>query len=346
MLKKTFKQLFLAGALSPIAMASQAGYEVKVTDNDTITFGGYIKADVRYVSGDVAYRDYWIGAGKPLAENKTQFKIFANETRFNAKYVHGDVMGFIEMDFYGGGGNEIISNSANPRIRHAFIKYKNVLVGQTWSTLMNTSAIPETADFAGATLGLVFIRQGQIRYTAGNFQFALENPESWGGDSTEDDLPDVIAKYTFKGDWGNVSLAGVGRQLTLSNGDNEHAIGVSVAGRIKTVGKDDLRFQVHKGELGRYVGAAIGKGIYNDKVEETTSFLVGYRHFWTDGLRSTFLYGKTETDLSNAERSQWSVNIFKDLTPQLTAGFEVGNFSMDDANADSNYGQFSVRYVL
>ncbi|PIE39254.1 MAG: hypothetical protein CSA53_02410, partial [Gammaproteobacteria bacterium] len=69
-----------------MAMASHAGYEVKLTDNDTITFGGYIKADARYVSGDVAYRDFWIGAGTPLAESKSQFKIFANETRFNAKY--------------------------------------------------------------------------------------------------------------------------------------------------------------------------------------------------------------------------------------------------------------------
>ena len=85
------------------------------------------------------------------------------------KYTHGDVMGFIEMDFWGGGGNEIVSNSANPRIRHAFIKYKDVLAGQTWSTFMNTSAIPESADFAGATLGLVFIRQGQVRYTMGDF---------------------------------------------------------------------------------------------------------------------------------------------------------------------------------
>lgn len=56
----------------------------------------------------------------------------------NIKYVHGDVTGFIEIDFYGeavsGGGNELITNSSKPRLRHAYIKYKNVLAGQTWTT--------------------------------------------------------------------------------------------------------------------------------------------------------------------------------------------------------------------
>jgi hypothetical protein len=36
------------------------------------------------------------------------------------------------MDFYGEGtsGTETVSNSSKPRLRHAFIEYKEVLVGQ------------------------------------------------------------------------------------------------------------------------------------------------------------------------------------------------------------------------
>ena len=340
------KKIMLATLFGSLTGIANAGYEVKLSDNDKLTLGGYIKLDARYVNGDVAYRDFWIGAGAPLAESASQFRIFANETRFNTKYVHGDVTGFIEMDFLGGGGNEIVSNSAHPRLRHAFIKYKNVLAGQTWSTIMNTSAIAETADFAGATIGLAFIRQGQIRYTHNNFQIAIENPETWGGDTANDDSPDLIGKYTFKGDWGNVSVAGLARSLTTASGDSESAVGISVAGRIKTGGKNDLRFQVHKGDLGRYVGVALAKDVAGEKVEDVTSYLVAYRHFWNESLRSTFLYGNAEADESGAERSQWSVNLFTNYTKELAVGVEVGNFSIDELDKDSDYAQLSFRYTL
>ncbi len=346
MFNSNYKKVLFASSLMAATTSAFAGYEIDLTDNDKLTFGGYIKIDARYVDGDVAYRDFWIGDGAPLAEDASQFKIFANETRFNTKYVHGDVMGFIEMDFWGGGGNEIVSNSAHPRIRHAFVKYKDLTVGQTWSTFMNTSAIPESADFAGATTGLVFIRQGQVRYNMGNFQVSLENPESWGGDTANDSVPDVVARYNFKGDWGSVSVSGLARQLNTTLGNSESAFGASIAGRIKTGGKDDIRFQVHKGELGRYVGVAAVKDLYGEEVEDLTSVLVAYRHFWNDTLRSTVLYGKVEGDVSDRERTQWGVNLFQNLTKELAVGVEVGNFSIDELEKDSNYVQATLRYML
>lgn len=341
-----YKKLLLATSLIVTTGMANAGYEIKLSDSDKITFGGYIKVDARYVNGDVAYRDFWIGTGGTLSESASQFRINANETRFNTKYVHGDLMGYIEMDFLGGGGNQIVSNSANPRLRHAFIKYKNIMAGQTWSTFMNTSAIPETADFAGATVGLVFVRQGQFRYSAGNFQVSIENPETWGGDTSNDKMPDVIARYNLKGDWGSVSISGLGRSLTTALGNSQSAFGASIAGRINTVGKDDLRFQLHQGELGRYVGVAFAKDIVGENVESVTAYLAAYRHYWNETLRSTVLYGRAKSDLSNADRKQWSVNLFQNLTKQLAVGVELGNFAMDDKNVDSNYAQISMRYSL
>ena len=353
------KKLLLASSLLVAAGAANAGYEIKLSEEDKISFGGYIKVDARYVDGDVAYRPFWLGAGTAVGNgaagafdgtNKSQVNLFANETRFNMKYTHGEVMGFIELDFWGGGGTETISNSANPRIRHAFIKYKDVVVGQTWTTFMNTSAIPETADFAGPANGLAFIRQGQIRYTMGNFQVSLENPYTLGGDGSIDDVPDVIAKYSFKGDWGNISVAGLGRQLHTALGNTETGIGYSVAGRIKTFGKDDIRFQVHGGNVGRYVGVVSALDVVGEEAEETTSYLASYRHFWTEDLRSTVAYGYAEADMGPWESTQWSVNLFKNLTKELAVGVEVGNFSRDDARdgkgADSNFAQLTMRYVL
>jgi len=346
MLISKIKKIALAGSMCLFAGSAMAGYDFTVGEDGKISFGGYLKVDARYVNGDVAYRDFWIGTGTPLAEDASQFRIFANESRFNTKYVHGDVTGFIEMDFLGGGGNQVVSNSANPRIRHAFIKYQGITAGQTWTTFMNTSAIPESADFAGATVGLAFIRQGQVRFDAGNFQVSVENPESVGGDTANDDLPDVVARYNLKGDWGNVSISGLGRSLNTTTGNTETAFGGSLAGRIKTFGKDDFRFQLHLGEVGRYVGVGTASDLIGEEVESTTSYLAAYRHYWTDTLRSTVLYGRVETDIADAERTQWSVNLFQNLTPQLAVGFEVGNFEMGDKNVDSDYAQLSMRYAL
>tara|TARA_R110002124_G_scaffold270191_5_gene438508 strand:+ start:18658 stop:19707 length:1050 start_codon:yes stop_codon:yes gene_type:complete len=340
------KKLLLATGLLTMAGVAHASYEIKLSDEDSITFGGYIKLDTRYVDGNIdsITKDYWVGAGNVGDISKVSFR--ATESRFNTKYVHGDVTGFIELDFHGGGGNEIVSNSSNPRIRHAFIKYKNILVGQTWSTFVNTSALAEGADFGGPLNASAFIRQGQIRYTQGNFQVAIENPESDQGDPSQDSIPDIIAKYTFKGDWGNVSVAGLARQLNTLGGNSESAFGYGIAGKINIFGKDDLRFQYHGGETGRYVGVVAARDLVGEEVEETTSYMVAYRHFWSEDIRSTAFYGNTSTDVSDADRTHWGVNIFKNYTKELSFGLEVGNFDSADQNADSDYVQFSAKYVL
>jgi len=365
MLNNKSKKILLASTLIVAAGAANAGYEIQLSDEDKVTFGGYIKVDARYVDGEVAYRKFW--AGSALAQgngvggafdgtSKSQLGLFVNESRFNMKYTHGEVMGFIELDFYGGGGTETISNGANPRIRHAFIKYKDVLAGQTWSTFMNLTALPEAADFAGPGMGVVFIRQAQVRYTIGDFQVALENPYTFDSDPEHgmkgsiDDVPDVVAKYNIKGDWGNVSVAGLLRQLHTELGNNETGVGYSVAGRLNTFGKDDVRFQLNAGNVGRYVGVASAADVVGEEAEETTAYLVAYRHFWSEDLRTTVAYANAEADISGWESTQWSVNLFKNLTKQLAVGVEAGNFSRDDARdgkgADSNYAQLSLKYVL
>jgi hypothetical protein len=343
-------KLLVATGLLTMAGAANAGYTFDLTPDDKITFGGYIKADLRYTDGAVAANNYWYGGGG-VGSDISNIGLSVNETRFNAKYVHGDVTGFIEMDFYGGAvkgnGNEIISNSSNPRLRHAFIKYKNVLVGQTWTTFQNTSALAEAADFGGPLNASAFIRQGQIRYTNGNLQLAIENPETYGGTTGDDSIPDLIAKYTFKGDWGNVSVSGLARQLNYM-GDTESSFGYGVAGRIKTIGKDDFRFQLHAGEVGRYVGVTAAKDVAAGKVEETESYMVAYRHFWNDDMRSTVFHGSTRAKYGNTKRNHTAVNLFKSITKQLSYGVELGNYDVDDSatKGDSNYVQVSAKYVL
>ena len=176
------------------------------------------------------------------------------------------------MDFYGGDGNEVVSNSTNPRIRHAFIQYENWLAGQTWTTFMPLHALPEALDFGGPHVGEVFIRQTQVRYTSGNWQFAIENPETNGdgniGSSSsavgvsgnqadaDESTPDIVARYNLNKDWGTLSFAALVRKVN-QGGIDETAFAANIAGKIKTFGKDDLRFQLSVGEPGRYVAAGL-----------------------------------------------------------------------------------------
>lgn len=332
--------------------AAHAGYKINITDKDTIEFGGYLKADARYVSGEIAYRDFWIGTGTAV-EDSSQTKIHAKESRFNTKYTHGDVTAFIEMDFYGGGGNEIISNSYTPRLRHAFIKYDKWLIGQTWSTFVNTSAIPETLDFAGTAVGLAFNRQGQIRYTNGGFQLSVENPETTGTDSNgdlastdNDSLVDIVGKYTFKGDWGNVSVGAVVQKVD-SDVSDETGVGYSVAGKINTFGKDDIRFQLHGGQTSRYVGIVTSLGLVNGEFEDQTAYSVSYRHFWNDSDRTSIFYGNADTELTNRDRTQYGINYMKGITKHLSVGIEYGRAVQDDEGFDSissDYVQLSAKF--
>ncbi len=342
------KNVLIASGLLAIASTAQAGYTVKLSDTDSITFGGYLQGDFRYVDGNVnSYLgDFWIGNASEDADGASSFKFSAASSRLNTKYVHGDITGFVELDFYTGEGNQVLTNSVGPRMRHAFIKYKNWTVGQTWSTFMNTSSLAEAADFGGPLVASAFIRQGQIRYTNGNFQFAIENPESWGGDTSQDSVPDIIGKYTFKGDWGNVSIAAVARQLNITSSDSESALGYGISGNIKTVGKDDFRFAVHGGNVGRYVGATAAPDIADGEAEEATSVMVAYRHFWNESLRSNLFYGNTTTDISDRDRTHWGINVFKSVTKELSYGVEFGNYEVADMDIDSDYAQLSVKYVL
>ncbi|GAA5135019.1 DcaP family trimeric outer membrane transporter [Thalassotalea piscium] len=340
------KQLLIATGLLAMASTSHATYTVKINDTDSISFGGYLQADVRYVDGNVnSYLgDFWIG--NAVEGDVSSVKFSAASSRLNTKYVHGDITGFVEMDFYTGTGNQVLTNSVSPRLRHAFIKYKNWTVGQTWSTFMNTSALAESADFGGPLVASAFVRQTQVRYTHGNFQVAIENPESYGGDSSQDSMPDVVGKYTFSGDWGNVAVSAVARQLNTLGGESESALGYGISGRIKTVGNDDLRFAFHGGNTGRYVGAAASTDLVGEEVEDATSIMVSYRHFWTETLRSNFFYGNTETDESDRDRSHWGINIFKSVTKELSYGVEFGNYEVADMDIESDYAQLSIKYVL
>lgn len=344
----------LAASAVLLGLASQANAAVTLvkTDDTTVSIGGYVKADLRHVSGDLAYRDLWIG-NNPGAVDTSQTKLNIKESRLQFKVQHDDVTGVIELDFYGSGGNEIISNSTGPRIRHAFIKYNEWTIGQTWSTFMPLHALSETLDFGGPHVGEVFIRQSQIRYSKGGWSFAVENPETFGSsDSTKESVPDFVGRYDHKGDWGQISVAGLVRQLD-QNGVDETAVAGNIAAKFLLSGKDDVRVQLSVGEFGRYAGTtAVADIAANDQdetaVEDGLAYTVSYRHFWNDSTRSTVFYGNGQSNLADNDRSHWGVNLITNITPKLKYGVELGEYKVEDQdlNLSSAYFQLSAQFAF
>lgn len=344
----------LAASAVLLGLASQANAAVTLvkTDDTTVSIGGYVKADLRHVSGDLAYRDLWIG-NNPGAVDTSQTKLNVKESRLQFKVQHDDVTGVIELDFYGSGGNEVISNSTGPRIRHAFIKYNEWTVGQTWSTFMPLHALSETLDFGGPHVGEVFIRQSQIRYSKGGWSFAVENPQTLGSsDETKESVPDFVGRYDHKGDWGQISVAGLLRQLD-QNGIDETAVAGNIAAKFLLSGKDDIRVQLTVGEFGRYAGTTAVAGIAtNDQgeteVESGLAYTVSYRHFWNDSTRSTVFYGNGQSDIADNDRSHWGVNLMTNVTPKLKYGVELGEYKVEDQNLNlsSAYFQLSAQFAF
>ncbi|MEM9234543.1 MAG: DcaP family trimeric outer membrane transporter, partial [Pseudomonadota bacterium] len=258
------------------------------------------------------------------------------------------VKGYVEMDFLGSlQGNERVSNSFSPRLRRAFVTVNGWLLGQEWSTFQNTTAIPESASFLTLSDGMVFIRQPQIRYTRGNFQIALENGDttitSTTGARIEADsnaVPDVVLRYNAKGDYGNVSIAGIARQLRADLPgfeEEDFGYGLSISGRLNAAGKDDIRFNLFGGEgLGRYVGLNAVNGAAVDpltgNLEAISSYggLIAYRHPFGDTARVNIGYSGLWADnpdfampaMTKSVQSVYGAVLW-DVAPKTTVGAEL-----------------------
>lgn len=351
--------------------------------NTEFSFGGFIKMDAMlstYSDGDVSDtavgglgREFYIPSTiNPGTEPDTaELDMSARTSRFNFKTVTAledgkSITSFIELDFLGSGGNEVVSNSYGPRVRHAFVKYDNFLVGQTWSNFMNTGALPESADFIGPSESTVFIRQAQVRYTMGDLAIALENPQTTGaGDSGDNGMiPDITASYKIKADNLDLVAALLVRQLSYDGpAEDDDAstmgYGVNLSGKIM-IGEDDLKFSATMGKgVGRYVGlgAVTDAALVDGDLEasETTAAFIAYRHHWNSEWRSSLVYGMLSADYDDSvaagvtDASSVRVNIMRSPVKALTYGAEYSTANVErvgGADATMNRIYFTTKYAF
>lgn len=365
--------------------------------NTNFSIGGMLKMDFNfsdYSDGSNAAKpvgeDLFVPATIPVGGQSGDMKFHssAKNSRFHiismTKLKQGHLKTFLEYDFLASDqGNERVSNSYSPRVRHAFLEWNidgknSLLAGQNWSTFTNMKVKAETLVLLGPA-GLNMIRQEQLRYTrklkGGNFQLALENPSStlYGGTENpydDNSLPDIIVRYNgFSADF-DYTLVAMTRELKYEqagNSEKEQGYALNFSGKYK-IGRDDLRFNFNYGNaLGRYMGlnsfraGAIDSNGNIDLIDQW-GITLAYRHFWNQKWRSNLALSATSADNPNfvgaktpSDYQSLNANLLYQAAPKFTIGGEYlyaskelenrGNVLADDQGRMSRL-QLSMKYAF
>lgn len=376
------------------AVASADGFKVAGT---TVRLNGFFKtwASVsRYSGGNIAAdslgRDFFLAGTIPIGGRNegNSVEAHAKQTRIllaTETPIGGHMLkGLAEVDFQvapGAQGNQRVVNTYNLGLRRAFFTFDNWLFGQEWTTFQYIGALPETTDFIGPSESSVFVRQAQIRYTRSlsntlSLSVAAESPETTSTNlasaavvgNADDRLPDIAARLNYKTAFGEFSLAGLGRKLTIDTGtlkDSTTGWGVSFAGKVPldTTGRSDIRFMVTHGDgIGRYVGFNLAPdAIFVPAAGErlrTPSLTAGFAALklgWTDKLRSTFMGSVQKIDYPTgaepigANDSAWSAsaNLFYSPIKNVDLGVEFRHAErslIDGQKGKLDRGELAARY--
>jgi hypothetical protein len=351
-------------------------------------FGGYIKQDTLFsdfsdgsLPSGSSGRDFYIPGTIPVGgEGESHLDFHAKESRINFRSDHhleGDTRAgtFLEVDFLlSADGDERVSNSYHARLRHAFVTYDDWLLGQTWTTLFNVNALPESLDFIGPSEATIFGRQSMIRYTQGPWQFALENPGTtvtpYGGGSRivadDNHVPDFILRYNHQADWGTFTAAGIARELRCEDPlsgvrDSVTGYGISLSGKLKIGARDDFRWMASTGSgLGRYIGLNTANGAVLDETGnlepiDSSGLFGSYRHFWNERWRSNLVLGYLAVDNEVAltgsavtrNAASLHLNLIHTPIPRLDLGLELLYARRElesEADGDLTRLQFSAKY--
>jgi type II secretory pathway pseudopilin PulG len=333
--------------------------------NTRFSYGGFIKLDAMLTDTDggeiadsSAGRLLYLPGGIPVggADEGTDLDSHAQFSRFwfaaDSTLDSGDTLrGYLEFDLFGGAlGNEVATNTYGVTVRHAVASWNRWMAGQTWSNFQDVAALPDAVDFIGPTEGATFVRQAQVRYTAGPWSVSLENPETIltpfngnGGRIASDDnnLPDLTARWLTKGDFGHFTVAGLLRQLkhetTTGIDSSDVGYGISLSGRQVLGTNDDLRYMLTAGRgISRYVGLAISNdGVLDGNGEidpiGLVSGFVAWRHVYSPTLRSNLYWSMARFDNDVAltgsgitrEVQSLSGNLIWTVLPKLDVGLEL-----------------------
>ena len=328
-------------------------------EESVLSVGGRIDLQTFWTSPDGTFFAGKIPLDKESRGEDATLKMSAQDSRFWVKSrtqtPYGALRALVEIDFNGADykDSDATTNSHTPRLRHAYLQLGGWIVGQT-NSAFNSMVTLDTITYV---INDTFVRQPLIRYSFNEgtllaCDISLEQPETTLLDKNsailkpKDDIaPDIIARVRYFPSWGEASLALMGRYLvqneassSISGKDSALGYGANFSAKIKTFGRDDIRFDGQYGlGLGRYLAYnAYAAGFVADdggiELQERYGWHVGYRHFWAKEWRSTLAYGfsatknsddvETNLDKANKEASSVQANLFYAPLEKMLLGVE------------------------
>ncbi len=286
----------------------------------------------------------------------------------------GEWRSYLEIDFFG-------NNSTTPRLRHAYAQVRNLLVGQTFTNLMDPDAIPDTLDFQGPN-GFVYLRNPQFRYGLAlhpgtTFFVSAEKASSsvtfttpQGAAEPNSPAPDGTIRLRQEFERGHLQVAAIFRDIAayLPSGETGSVFGwgVNTSGTMRTFARDNIILEVAAGHgMSRYIGDTSGLGIDAEPASGPPAHLVAtpavgiasaYQHYWSKAFRSNAVYsysGVHNTDLVTPNTynhaTYTATNFIWNPGGSLNMGVEALYGWVMDQNgqkANDTRFQFSAKYSL
>ena len=203
--------LLLCQSQSLMAEETRSPLSVDLGSGVSATFYGYIKADFIWDDGfDLGRSTSGIkNIGLPGVAAGEFDRQQLDETRIGID-IRGpnDLFSRFEGDFYG--------PNHNLRLRHAYVDWYGVMVGQNWTNFMSVENLADTVDFQGSG-ALPFARSPQLRYTykgLANTAISASIEEDVG--NSDDYAYTLAVRYGF--DRGMVRASGLYRDASLTGG--------------------------------------------------------------------------------------------------------------------------------
>jgi hypothetical protein len=306
------------------------------------------------------------------SEGRTTFSPRASRISFDGRGLVGDgfVKAFVAFDFF-------TSGDIGVQLREAYFELNglvgggDLVVGQTYSTFVDTDALPETLDYEGPT-GSIFIRLPLLRwqraFDATDLRVSIEAPESDVKDA--DGLtgwPDFSAAGRWRGEWGHVKVALLLREIRATadsvSARSQVGAGGSFSGTVQvTRGGDNFVWQASYGTgIGRYLDDPPSDGFIDPVTGDLETLPVfggfaGFQHWWLSNLRSTVIFSpifvnNPASRPDDALKSTQYVAVNLIWSPYAATDFGVEwlwgqRVDEDGESGTANRIQFTARYTF
>ena len=287
--------------------------------NAAYKLGGFVKVSAITSFQPLGSSDRFIVASIPVGDEAagegSRVALTADQSRLNFDLrqttTKGNLRGYVEGDF--AGTDEFF------RLRHAYGQFRQLLAGKTWSTFMDSNAVPEEIDFEGLT-GRLLVRQAQFRYFPNfgknwNLAIGLEDPQpDLTGGVGVSQIPDLTTRVRKSKGRGHLQVAILLRQLRGQATTNPEVTdgafgwGASFSGRVDARGSspDNFMFQINVGDgFGRYINDLQAEGgqdaVFNPASGDLETLpavgaYASYQHWWNATMRSTVVVTGTYVD--------------------------------------------------